>query len=227
MKRIAVEVDGRRIRGEAVITSSGLEGGVIYALSREIRNCIAAGTPALTIDLRPDIDLAGLTQRLGQGNRKDSLANVLRKFGGLSPAAASLVREAYPTPSRDPATLAAQIKSIRLRISGIAGLERAISTAGGVSLEAIDENFMLRALPGVFVAGEMLDWDAPTGGYLLQASFSTAARAASGVTGWLARNGPPETAGQPRMGPFPFWSKWQKISSFLFCGNEILFFLNN
>jgi uncharacterized flavoprotein (TIGR03862 family) len=187
LKRIAVEVDGRRIRGEAVITSSGLEGGAIYALSREIRNCIAAGTPALTIDLRPDIDLAGLTQRLGQGNRKDSLANVLRKFGGLSPAGASLVREAYPTPSRDPATLAAQIKSIRLRISGIAGLERAISTAGGVSLEAIDEKLMLRALQGVFIAGEMLDWDAPTGGYLLQASFSTAAAAAAGVTKWLEK----------------------------------------
>ena len=185
LKRIAIDAGGRRIRGEAIITRDGLEGGAIYALSREIRDGIKRESSTITIDLRPDIDLVGLTQRLAQGNRKDSLANALRKTAGLSPAAASLVREAYPTPSRDPATLAGQIKSVPLRVAGVAGLERAISTAGGVSLEAIEENFMLRALPGVFVAGEMLDWDAPTGGYLLQASFSTAARAAAGMTDWL------------------------------------------
>ena len=187
LKRIAIDAGGRRIRGEAIITRDGLEGGAIYALSREIRDVIKRGSSTITIDLRPDIDLVGLTQRLAQGNRKDSLANALRKTAGLSPAAASLVREAYPIPSRDPATLAGQIKSVPLRVTGVAGLERAISTAGGVSLEAIEENFMLRALPGVFVAGEMLDWDAPTGGYLLQASFSTAAQAAAGMTDWLER----------------------------------------
>ena len=187
LKRIAIEAGGRRIRGEAIITRDGLEGGAIYALSREIRDGIKNGSSTITMDLRPDIDVVGLTQRLAQGNRKDSLANALRKTAGLSPAAASLVREAFPTPSRDPATLAGQIKSVPLRLTGVAALERAISTAGGVSLVAIDENFMLLALPGVFVAGEMLDWDAPTGGYLLQATFSTAARAAAGITEWLER----------------------------------------
>ncbi len=197
LKRIAVEAGGRRIRGEAIITRDGLEGGAIYALSREIRDCIKVGAPTIMIDFRPDIDMAGLTQRLAQGNRKDSLANVLRKTAGLSPAAASLLREAHSAPSREPAALAAQIKSVPLRISRVAGLERAISTAGGVSLEAIDENFMLRSLPGVFVAGEMLDWDAPTGGYLLQASFSTAARAAAGLTDWLRREWPSKDGGAP------------------------------
>ncbi len=185
LKRIAIEAGGRRVRGEAIITRDGLEGGAIYALSREIRESLRSVSSTITIDLRPDIDVVGLTQRLAQGNRKDSLANALRKTAGLSPAAASLVREVYASPSRDPATLAGQIKGLSLRVSGVADLERAISTAGGVSLAAVDENFMLRVLPGVFVAGEMLDWDAPTGGYLLQAAFSTAARAAAGMNEWL------------------------------------------
>lgn len=187
LKRIAIEAGSRRIRGEAVITSTGLEGGAIYALSREIRDAAKNETSTITIDLRPDIDLAGLAQRLAQGNRKDSLANALRKTAGLSPAAASLLREAYATPSRDPATLAGQIKSVPLRVSAVAGLERAISTAGGISLDALDDNFMIKSLPGIFAAGEMLDWDAPTGGYLLQAAFSTAARAAAGMTEWLEK----------------------------------------
>ena len=189
LKRIAIEAGGRRVRGEAMITRDGLEGGAIYALSREIRAGLKNGSSTVTIDLRPDIDHAGLTQRLAQGNRKDSLANALRKFAGLSPAAASVLREAYAALSRDPVTLASQIKSVPLRVSGIAGLERAISTAGGVALAAVDETFMLRGFPGVFVAGEMLDWDAPTGGYLLQAAFATAASAAAGMTKWLDREG--------------------------------------
>lgn len=174
LKRIAATFGGETVRGEAVLTADGIEGGVLYALSRPLRDAIEAeGSATLTLDLRPDLDTAALARRLG--GHGQSLANALRR-GGLAPAAAGLVREVGGT-----RPLAERIKALPLRLVGTQPIERAISSAGGIALAELDAGFMLRRLPGVFAAGEMLDWEAPTGGYLLQAAFSTGAAAARAV----------------------------------------------
>jgi hypothetical protein len=188
LKRVSVSCGGMLKRGEAVITKGGLEGGVIYALSQEIRDAIARSpaTAALTLDLRPDLDTQTLARRIEQAANKDSLSNKLRKTANLSPAAIAVLRESGPLP-REALDLATRIKGVPLPMIGLAGLERAISTAGGIREDAVDDALMLRALPGVFVAGEMLDFDAPTGGYLLQAAFATGHMAACGMAAWAAR----------------------------------------
>lgn len=185
LKRIAIEAGGERVRGEAVITKTGLEGGAIYALSRPIRVAVATGHCELIIDLTPDLAQDELSKRLRNGKPKDSLSNLLRKAAGLSPAAIGLLREQSEPLTRDPDVLAQRIKSVHLAVHGVAGLERAISTAGGVTLSQLDAGNMLKSLPGVFVAGEMLDWEAPTGGYLLQACFATGVQAGRGIARWL------------------------------------------
>ena len=182
LKRITAEACGAKAVGEAMVTQTGLEGGIIYALSRPIREGLARGPVTLTLDLRPDVEMEKLMMRFANARKGESKANMLRK-AGLSPAAIGLLRH-YSTAS-DALGMARAIKALSLPITGLAGLERAISTAGGVSLQAVDENLMLRAMPGVFVAGEMLSWEAPTGGYLLQASFATGVAAAAGALRWL------------------------------------------
>jgi uncharacterized flavoprotein (TIGR03862 family) len=187
LKRLGLSFGSHNVRGEALITKTGLEGGGIYALSGPLREAIsAAGEAILHIDLLPDITTAALEPRLAAPRGKQSLSTFLRKAASLSPAAIGLLHEAtIAAPERvsamTPAALAALIKGVPVRLTGTAPIARAISTAGGIALDEIDDHFMLRRLPGVFVAGEMLDWDAPTGGYLLQASFSTAVAAARGV----------------------------------------------
>ena len=180
LKNAAFTHDGRRVRGEAVVTGYGLEGGAVYALSAPLRDAVlAAGTARLEIDLRPDLSAGQLTARLERPRGGQSLANFLRKAGRLSPLEINLLREAHGVSlPAGAAELAASIKSIPVVLTGVQGLDRAISTAGGVDLEAVDDGLMLRALPGVYAAGEMLDWEAPTGGYLLQACFATGATAA-------------------------------------------------
>ena len=186
LKTIALTFGGETVRGEAVVTRMGLEGGAVYALSPLIRERLAAGeSAALTVDLKPGLDEANLAARLGKTRKGDSVSNTLRKAARLDPVAIAILREGDLP--REPAPLAARIKSVPLTVQGVAGLERAISTAGGVRFEGMDETFMLRQRPGTFVAGEMLDWEAPTGGYLLQASFATGAAAARGVMEWLKR----------------------------------------
>lgn len=188
LKRIALTVAGTNQRGEAVITRSGLEGGAVYALSGDIRRATTGGhTAILLIDLKPDDSTDDLTRRLAKPRGKMSMANFLRKAVALSPQAIALLREgqrgaALPA---EPDALAALIKAVPLTVTGLAGLERAISTAGGVHLDALDSGLMLKARPGVFAAGEMLDWDAPTGGYLLQACLATGVAAAKGMLAWL------------------------------------------
>lgn len=167
LKRIAAMSGGRTVRGEVVITETGLEGGAIYALIPELRR-----TGKLSLDLRPDLTRDSLEQRLSRPRGKASQSNWLRKAAGLPPVAISLLREAG-----SPAAAAA-IKSLALTMTGTEGLARAISSAGGVALSGVDEGFQLRAWPKVYAVGEMLDWEAPTGGYLLQACFSTAVAAA-------------------------------------------------
>jgi uncharacterized flavoprotein (TIGR03862 family) len=189
LKGIALSFGGRTVRGEAMVARYGLEGGALYALSAPLRDAIAAaGSAVVSFDLRPDMSAGALTARLSQGRAGQSLSNHLRKALKLSPVETNLLREAHgkDLPSR-PAALANAVKAAPIRLTGAQGLARAISSAGGVRLGAVDDRLMLRARPGVFVAGEMLDWEAPTGGHLLQATFATAARAADGVLAWTAQ----------------------------------------
>ncbi|GLS02093.1 NAD(FAD)-utilizing dehydrogenase [Brevundimonas denitrificans] len=186
LKPIALTHGDRTVRGEAMVTRYGLEGGAVYALSARLRDAIGQdGSAALTVDLRPDLTVEALAGRLAKPRGKDSATNWLRKVAGLSPAAVGLLRE---IPGELPAgadKLAKRIKAVRLTLTGVQGLARAISSAGGVRLDQVDAGLMLTAAPGVFVAGEMLDWEAPTGGYLLQASLASGVVAAEGVLGWL------------------------------------------
>ncbi|GLK84533.1 NAD(FAD)-utilizing dehydrogenase [Ancylobacter defluvii] len=184
LKRIGLAAGGRRLRGEAVITEQGLEGGGIYALTDRLRDALAAGEAVLTLDLRPDLAAEVLAQRIAQGRKGESLSNRLRK-AGLPAVALGLMREAAPQFPADPAGIAALAKAVPLRISALAGIERAISSAGGITRRALTDELMLRARPGVFAAGEMLDWEAPTGGYLLQGCFATGWRAATGMASRL------------------------------------------
>jgi uncharacterized flavoprotein (TIGR03862 family) len=191
LKRIELSFGGQSVRGEAIVTRQGLEGGGIYALSAPLREAIlATGEALLTIALRPDLPVAELQNRLEKPRNKQSLSTFLRKTVNLAPPAIGLLHEAIAsTPGRfaemEAPDLAALINAVPVRLVGTAPLERAISTAGGISFAEIDETFMLRRRPGVFVAGEMLNWEAPTGGYLLQASFATGAAAARGAVAWL------------------------------------------
>jgi uncharacterized flavoprotein (TIGR03862 family) len=184
---IAIHYAGAKVRGEAIVTKRGLEGGAVYALSSKVRDEIdRVGEATLMIDLRPDWSIADLTRALSKPREKQSMPNLLRKAVKLSSAATGLLQEAahcsgLPLSALTPASLAALIKGVPVRVTAAAAIERSISTAGGVAFEEIDERFMLRARPGVFVAGEMLDWEAPTGGYLLQACLSTGAAAANGA----------------------------------------------
>ncbi len=183
LKRIALSFAGQRVMGEAMIDEAGIEGGAIYALSGPLREAIARdGHADLAIDLRPDLDMATLATRLERRRAGETLSNHLRKAAGLAPAAIALLREASPGPlPADAGALAALIKAASLRLTGTASITRAISTAGGITADEVEADFMLKRLPGVFAAGEMLDWEAPTGGYLLQACFATGVTAAAGV----------------------------------------------
>jgi uncharacterized flavoprotein (TIGR03862 family) len=185
LKSIALSFGGTRVRGEAVITSSGLEGGAVYALAAPLREAIqASGQALLEIDLKPDMDPTSLQRKLDRPRGAQSIATYLRKTIGLAPVAIGLLRETG-LPNPDLTAIAWAIKHITLPLVGVAPIERAISSAGGIAWTELDENYMLKRLPGVFAAGEMLDWEAPTGGYLLQACFATGSAAAVGALKWL------------------------------------------
>lgn len=169
VKNVALTYAGKRVRGELMISQEGIEGGAIYALSKGLRE--KPGHPVM-IDFRPDLTEDILAQRLQKPRGKDSLSNYLRKVAGLSPVAINLLRETGTAPD------ARGIKAMPLKLERPAGLARAISSAGGVAREEVDEHFQLHKAPLTYCVGEMLDWEAPTGGYLLQACFSTAVRAA-------------------------------------------------
>jgi len=185
LKRIAISFAGRTQRGEAMVTETGIEGGVIYAFSGALREAIAAhGPTALHLDLRPDIDRAVLAKSLSVPRRGQSLSTFLRKHANLPTVAVGLVQEALHAGST--ADLVDLVKALPLALVAPSPIARAISSAGGVRFDALDDHFMLRDRPGVFVAGEMLDWEAPTGGYLLQACFSTGRFAAQGAIAFQA-----------------------------------------
>jgi uncharacterized flavoprotein (TIGR03862 family) len=200
LKRIALTFADTTRRGEAIVTRDGLEGGAVYAVSALLREAIDhEGAAPLALDLRPDLSVEAVAKRLGARRGGQSASTFLRKAVGLAPVAAALLREASPALPSDPAALAALVKAVPLRLTGVKPLERAISTAGGLSFAELDERLMLRRMPGVFATGEMLDWEAPTGGYLLQATLATGLAAAEGVLAWLAE--PPCRSGGPN--PLP------------------------
>jgi uncharacterized flavoprotein (TIGR03862 family) len=185
LKRIALTFGGRTVRGEAVIAATGLEGGAVYALSARLREAIARdGGAVLTLDLRPNMKVAEIADRLDRTGSSDSAPNRLRRALSLAGPAYSLLREGFAADAlATPDAMAAAIKAIPLRITGLRPLDRAISTAGGIRLDALTPAMELKALPGIFACGEMLDWEAPTGGYLLQGCFATGIAAARGLLG--------------------------------------------
>ena len=173
LKRIALTFGGTVVRGEAMVTDRGIEGGAVYALSASLREGIAArGEATLRVDLRPDMSWEELARKLGGRPGAVTLSNHLRRAGGLAPVAIALVQEAvHAGAARD--DLAALVKAVPVRLTAPFAIDRAISSAGGLAWSEVDERFMLTRHPGVFACGEMLDWEAPTGGYLLQACFAT------------------------------------------------------
>ncbi len=183
LKNIALRRGDLSARGECVVTKRGLEGGAVYALSGAFRDGLAA---EILIDLRPDLSGADLARKLARPRDKQSFSNFLRKTAHLAPLAIALLRESGPPPS-SPEDLAARIKALPLAVKGVAGLERAISTAGGVLWDGLDEKLMAKKFPGLFVAGEMLDWEAPTGGYLLTACFALGRAAGAAAAAYPGR----------------------------------------
>ncbi len=183
VKGIALRAGETVSRGEIVLSARGIEGGGIYAVSREMRE----GAPLL-LDLAPDLSAAQVQARLARPRGKASLSNHLRKALRMDPVKLALLMECgHPLP-RDPATLAALIKALPVPHTGPLPMDQAISTAGGIRLAALDAGLMIRDMPGVFAAGEMLDWEAPTGGYLITAALATGLWAGQHAALWAGRH---------------------------------------
>ena len=179
LKNVALSISGLSVRGDAMITASGMEGGPVYSLSAPIRDAVDRGMAVLAVDLQPDLEVDRVADRLRRRRPKDSMSSTLKRTMGLSATTNAWLREvvAAPLPTT-PDELAALLKEVPLSVQGVVPIDRAISSAGGVSMDEVDESFMLRRKPGTYVVGEMMDWEAPTGGFLLQATFATAVAAA-------------------------------------------------
>ncbi|MEN9316243.1 MAG: hypothetical protein RIS35_2636 [Pseudomonadota bacterium] len=202
LKAVALEFTGpdgvaHRRRGECVVTATGLEGSVVYAFSRWIREAIAAhGYADLRLDLSPERTEEALAVALARPRGSRSMANHLRARVGIEGVKAGLLRELLQRDVfDDPCRLAHAIKALTVRLHAARPLDEAISTAGGVTFVELDARLMLERLPGVFCAGEMLDWEAPTGGYLLTACLASGLAAGEGAAAWLARSGAERGAG--------------------------------
>ncbi len=174
-------------QGEFVLSEYGIEGSLVYAIGAELREQIAEhGEALLTLDLVPGYTQQVLAERLAAPRGKHSIGDWLRRRAGLDAAKNAMVFELVDKPTlADPVALAAQLKALPLRLRAPRPVAEAISTAGGVRLEGLDENLMSSDRPGVFCAGEMLDWEAPTGGYLLTACFASGRLAGQGAARWL------------------------------------------
>lgn len=186
LKAVGLTCGDMTARGDIVITRTGLEGGAIYALSSALRAGLNSGTCQLSVDLRPDIEVRDLALKLVKAKAGQSLSSALKGQARLSPAAIGIMREAcdnnLPTTAMG---LAHLIKNVTITVTGLSPIDRAISSAGGIAHASLTEGLMLKAVPGVFAAGEMLDWDGPTGGYLLQACFASGKHAAHGINAYL------------------------------------------
>lgn len=189
LKAIALMHSDQRVQGEAMITQHGIEGGAIYALSAHLRTAIVRdGHALLTVDLRPAMSIDALAQKLAAPRQGLSLGNFLRRHINLAPVAVALLNETTDSLAQlDARALATLIKAVPLRLDGMMPIERAISSAGGIVRDEVDSALMLKKIPGIFVAGEMLDWEAPTGGYLLQATLATGVAVATGIASYLKK----------------------------------------
>ncbi|MHA3913936.1 TIGR03862 family flavoprotein [Halovulum sp. GXIMD14793] len=185
VKQVRLSAGTTSLLGEFVISRNGLEGSVIYALSRELYGAMTDQGTTLTLDLLPDTDAAALAQKLAAPRGKTSATNHLRKRAGLSGAKAALLREGIGPTLPPPGELAHRIKNLPLRLTRPRPLDEAISTAGGLPFDTLDDHLMLQDRPGTFIAGEMLDWEAPTGGFLITTCLATGRLAAEGAIRWL------------------------------------------
>jgi uncharacterized flavoprotein (TIGR03862 family) len=187
---VSSDVEGckQSLQGEFVITTNGVEGSVIYALSAGLRDAIARdGTAVIEVDLAPARNSERLLSELSQPRGKRSFTEHVRRTVGIDGVKMGLLYECVPRDAlNDPTRLAAAIKALPIKLVRTRPIEEAISTAGGVRFAALDQHLMLRSLPGVFCAGEMIDWEAPTGGYLLTACFASGRIAGRGAAEWLA-----------------------------------------
>lgn len=174
-------------QGEFVITKHGIEGSVVYAHSAALRDRLElTGKASLTVDIAPGRTVERLSRDLAKLGRKESFANRMRKAAGLSAVKVGLLREIFPDIAAMPDDfVAARMKHAEIPLLRPRPIAEAISSAGGIAWSGLDENYMLKKLPGIFAAGEMLDWEAPTGGYLLTACFATGKAAANGMAKWL------------------------------------------
>jgi predicted flavoprotein YhiN len=188
LKNVSLSINGTTKRGELLLDPKGVEGSAAYAIGQAVAKARSVGIDTIELDLRADVSEEHLAVRLANRAPKMSVATWLTKSGGLTAQAIAVLRDVHGVSLPNTAGgMATAIKRVPLRIDGTFPLDRAISTAGGVALSELDRHFMLRSHPGVFVAGEMLDWDAPTGGYLLQACFATGSAAATGIIGYCAQ----------------------------------------
>lgn len=187
LKAVVLRFESFERRGEFVVTREGIEGSLVYAASALLRDAIQEhGSAIITLDLAPDRTLEWLANKLSKPRGTRSLSGYLERTVGLKGVKAGLVRELVPPSALgDAKELAAYMKYLPIRLRATGPLEKAISSAGGVAFEALDENLMVRAMPGVFCAGEMLDWEAPTGGYLLTGCFASGRAAGMGILKWL------------------------------------------
>lgn len=186
LKAIQLRLNTTNVAGEALITNYGLEGTAVYALSAAVRQALEHGPAFMHMDLRPSLSEEAIIDRLSRVPTKQSVANRLRRALKFSPVERALLHEAGPPP-KSPRDLAVLIKNIPLKIEGIQGLERAISCAGGIIENELTDEFMFIGRPGLFAAGEMLNFDAPTGGYLLQAALASGRMAGRGALEFLAQ----------------------------------------
>ncbi len=187
LKSVTATSDAGTIPGEFVISRHGIEGSLVYVHAAELRDRLTTyGDATLAIDLAPGRSRDRLAKDLARQDSKLSFTNRLRKGAGIAGVKSALLREIAPDASRaDPATVADLIKALPITVVRPRPIAEAISSAGGIRWSALDDTYMLDALPGVFVAGEMIDWEAPTGGYLLTACFATGRAAARGIDAWL------------------------------------------
>lgn len=184
LKNVTIKLKDQEVRGEVMLTPYGIEGGGIYALSNLIRDYINdQGKCFINLDLKPDFKKDIIIAKIKARKKKDSLSNHLRKSLKLDKAAIVLLRELTdPSKFEDPEYLADQIKNLRLELYSVRPISEAISTSGGVSFTGLSEDLEVISISGMYVVGEMLDWEAPTGGYLLQGCFSTAWRVVEAIT---------------------------------------------
>ncbi|WP_202314427.1 TIGR03862 family flavoprotein [Mesorhizobium sp. L-8-10] len=189
IKSVVASSDAGSVPGEFVVTGAGIEGSLVYAHAAALRDRLEReGTAVLTLDLAPGRTSERLARDLGRQDIKASFSTRLRKGAGIGGVKAALLRQLVPEDDRkDAARLARRIKTLALPLVAPRPIAEVISSAGGVAWEGVDDAYMLKALPGIFVAGEMLDWEAPTGGYLLTACLATGRAAARGIEAWLRR----------------------------------------